>query len=283
MPVERVHYDYVCLSSSCIHLNVDLPVLQQKIQRFSDGEIVVEVPSVQNASLLFLTSMAGNGVGANDHLIEALVTLRALRSAKHITLGILYGAYTRQADGGQLMYDVLRNNAHDMWILDPHVPPPLYVSVRTTTSLFAGDIATRFVDPVIVSPDQGGVGRASAVAHYLKADLCILSKNRGDSVSIEGMTGVSVGSRTCVIVDDIIHSGQTLLAAHTYLMGRGAKEVHVYATHGLMNQRVAKILSDVFASLRITDSVPHKGGLSDSSVLSLGHSQLLEPSLLTTT
>lgn len=284
-----MHYDYVCLLSACAHLNPAQPLLTQRIMRYAHGEVEVSLDQrLDGVSVLLLASMAGGGLSANDHLVETLVTLRALRPAKHITLGVMYGAYARQADGGQWMYDQFRD-ADDIWILDPHTPPPAPIQVRTAALMFAEEIRARFPTlPVIVSPDAGGAARAQKVAEALGAELCVLGKLRANhAVVIESAYGAAVKGRACVVVDDIIDSGQTLMAAHDYLMQQGASEVHVCATHGLMHGETAKKLGEMFGSLCVSDSVVYEPGvvgdwaaLSSSSLL--GQSQLLgleDPSL----
>lgn len=108
-----MHYDYVCLASSCEHLRVQAPRLLSHIQHFSQGEMAVSFDtSPQGKSILFLASMAGQNKKPHDLLVEILLTLRALRTAQHVTLGLLYGAYTRQSDGGDWMYRLFGEADH---------------------------------------------------------------------------------------------------------------------------------------------------------------------------
>lgn len=260
-----LQHDCVMLSLGCRHLQ---PYIKQTVQDFTwqcfdDGEMHVEVPPLQGASVLYGVSMAGGGRPAHNHMMEVCTTLRAIRKAGAgiITVSLVYGAYTRQDDGGDLMYNLLfAAGADDICIVDPHVLPMPPVQILTHMPVFAKDIKARFKEEsfLIVSPDQGGAARASMVADLTQSSLCVLHKQRSEKgVGIMGMEGASPKGRTCILVDDIVQSGRTLMAAADYVKQQGANDVHVYVTHNLIDNSTVKTISTKMASVSISNSVDY--------------------------
>lgn len=252
-------YDRVILSSSCGHLPSHQEVFFCTPQFFDDGEMAVDMPRVGGLSVLYVTSMAGGSRLPHDHLMEACITLRALKQkgASHVTVGAVYSAYTRGCDEGALVYNLLTTaGANHLWVLDPHVPAMPPVETRTMMPTFAEDIVRRFDHPLIVSPDIGGVARAAMVAQLTQSDIVRLHKQRiHNQVTITHMEGTSPRNRVCILVDDVMQSGGTLMAAAQYLTYHGAEEVHAYVTHHLACPDVARSLSAVLASLTTSDSI----------------------------
>lgn len=260
-----LEHDCLLLSPSCQHLKpyIHRDVESSVLQRFDDGEMAAIVPPVKGLSVLYLASMAGYNRPAHDYLIEVCVTLRAIRQAgaRNITIGLVYGAYTRQSDDGALMYNLLSvAGADDVWIMDPHVLAMPPVQTLTMMPVFAKDMGARFKDrPLIVAPDRGGVARASMVAELVQSDMCILHKQRSeDCVGVKNVEGASPKGRVCIIVDDIVQSGCTLVAASNYLKKQGASEVHAYATHNLTKPCTADMLAGVLASICTSNSIYHE-------------------------
>ena len=125
--------------------------------------------------------------------------------------------------------------------------------------LFARDIKTRFPDRklIVVSPDVGGVVRARALASRLGCDLAIIDKRRERAGQSEVMNVIGqVADRDCILIDDIVDSGGTLINAAQALRDQGATSVSVYVTHGVLSgAAVEKISHSVIDSLTITDSI----------------------------
>ena len=128
-----------------------------------------------------------------------------------------------------------------------------------TTPLFSKFIKKKITSKnlICVSPDMGGVARTRALATRLKADLAIIDKRRPAPGKSEVMNIIgNVKNKTCIIVDDIIDSGGTIVNAAKALKDRGAKEVFVYITHGVLSgEAVKKINNSVIKNLVITDTI----------------------------
>ncbi|MGH7076952.1 MAG: ribose-phosphate diphosphokinase, partial [Acetobacteraceae bacterium] len=125
--------------------------------------------------------------------------------------------------------------------------------------LFSRDIQERYAgrNVVIVSPDVGGVLRAREIATRLNCDLAIIDKRRERAGTSEVMNIIGeVGGRDCILVDDIVDSGGTLVNAATALITGGANSASVYVTHGVLSGgAVARIASSPIEMLAITDSI----------------------------
>ena len=125
--------------------------------------------------------------------------------------------------------------------------------------LFANDIKAKFSarNPMIVSPDVGGVVRARTIASRLHCDLAIIDKRRERAGVSEVMNVIGdVNGRDCILIDDIVDSGGTLINAATALIKNGAKSVSVYITHGVLSGEAAKrIAASPIETMIITDSI----------------------------
>jgi len=127
---------------------------------------------------------------------------------------------------------------------------------------------------ICVSPDVGGVQRTRGLATKIKADLAIIDKRRPVPGKSQVMNIIgSVKNKTCIIVDDIIDSGGTIVNAAKALKDRGAKEVYVYITHGVLSgEAVKKIKNSVIKNLVITDTIDNTNrvkGAKNIEVLSI--------------
>jgi ribose-phosphate pyrophosphokinase len=125
--------------------------------------------------------------------------------------------------------------------------------------VFVKDIKERFAgrDPMMISPDVGGVVRARAIAKRIDADLAIVDKRRERAGVSEVMNIIGdVKGRTCILVDDILDSGGTLCNAAEALMNAGASGVYVYCVHGVFSGgAVARVTSSPIKEVVITDSI----------------------------
>ena len=111
---------------------------------------------------------------------------------------------------------------------------------------------------VIVSPDAGGVPRARAIAKKLNLDIAIIDKRRDRANESEAMNVIGdVKGKQCIIVDDIIDTGGTLVKAAQALISEGAEEVEAYITHGVLSKGGAKRMEkSALNRLVITDTIP---------------------------
>jgi ribose-phosphate pyrophosphokinase len=212
---------------------------------------------------------------ANDHMMELLITLDALRraSARRITAVIPYFGYARQDRktgsrtpiSAKLVANLITEaGANRVLTMDLHSGQiqgffDIPVDNLYAAPLFARDIRERFDgrDVMIVSPDVGGVARARQLASRLDVDLAIIDKRRERAGFSEVMNVIGdVRDKACILVDDLIDSGGTLTNAAEALKSRGALSVDVYVTHGVLSGKaVGRIERSALESLTMTDSI----------------------------
>ncbi|MEJ2125575.1 MAG: ribose-phosphate pyrophosphokinase [Alphaproteobacteria bacterium] len=252
---------------------LDIPLTQCVCRRFADTEIFVEVRENVRGQDVFV--IQSTSYPANDNLMELLIIIDALRraSARRITAVIPYFGYARQdrkvGSRAPITAKLVANliteaGANRVLTLDLHsgqiqgffdIPTDnLYsapVMARTLKERFDSDKVT------VISPDVGGVLRARHIAKRLNAPLAIVDKRRDRPGESEVMTIIGdVKDRVCILIDDIIDSGGTLVNAATALLERGATEVHAYITHGVFSPGSAeRVAASALKSLVITDSI----------------------------
>ena len=252
---------------------LNTPLTKADIRRFGDMEIFSEIQeNVRGEDVFVIQSIS---YPANDNLMELLVTLDALRrgSARRITAVIPYYGYARQDRksgprtpiSAKLVANLITSAGADRVLtLDLHADQIQGFFDIPTDNLFAApvlktDIQKHFSDknPMIVSPDVGGVVRARALAKRLDTDLAIIDKRRERAGMSEVMHIIGdVAKRHCIMVDDIVDSGGTLCNAALALMDKGAVSVSAYVTHGVLSGgAVSRIASSPLASLVTTDTI----------------------------
>ncbi len=208
--------------------------------------------------------------------MELLIITDALRraSARRITAVLPYFGYARQdrKAGGRtpisakLVANLITHAGADrVMTLDLHAGQIQGFFDIPTDNLFAAPVITRDIeehfgstdDVVVVSPDVGGVVRARALAKRINAPLAIIDKRRERAGESEVMNVIGdVEGYTCILIDDIVDSGGTLVNAADALLANGAKEVYAYITHGVLSGgAVARIASSKLKELVITDSI----------------------------
>jgi ribose-phosphate pyrophosphokinase len=252
---------------------IGIPLTKAVVRRFADMEIFVEIQeNVRGADVFVLQSTS---YPANDHLMELLIIIDALRraSARRITAVIPYFGYARQDRkpgprtpiSAKLVANLItRAGADRVLTLDLHAGQIQGFFDIPTDNLFAApvmvrDIKQRFdLDRVIVvSPDVGGVVRARGLAKRINVPLAIIDKRRerpGES-EVANVIG-EVDGRICVLIDDIVDSGGTLLNAADALLEKGANAVYAYISHGVLSGgAVARVNKSSLKELVITDSI----------------------------
>jgi ribose-phosphate pyrophosphokinase len=212
---------------------------------------------------------------ANDHLMELLVSIDALRrgSARRITAVLPYYGYARQDRksgprtpiSAKLVANLITTAGADRVVtVDLHAGQiqgffDIPLDNLFTAPTFVKDMRDRFkgADVVMVSPDVGGVVRARAIAKRVEADLAIIDKRRERAGVSEVMNIIGdVKGRTCVLVDDIVDSAGTLCNAAVALMDEGAKEVWAYVVHGVLSgAAVARVTASPLKELVLTDTI----------------------------
>ena len=252
---------------------INVPLTKASMRRFSDMEIFVEIEENVRGEDVFV--IQSTSFPANDNLMELLVSMDALRrgSARRITAVIPYFGYARQDRksgprtpiSAKLVANLITEAGADRVLtLDLHAGQIQGFFDIPTDNLYGAPVMVKDIkeklngdDPVIVSPDVGGVLRARGLAKRLNADLAIVDKRREKAGVSEVMNIIGdVKDRRCVLVDDIIDSAGTLCNAAEALMEEGATSVHAYVTHGVLSGgAVARVSSSPLEKLVITDSI----------------------------
>ncbi|MDI4238898.1 ribose-phosphate pyrophosphokinase [Bradyrhizobium sp. 31Argb] len=243
------------------------------VRRFADMEIFVEIQENVRGSDVFI--LQSTSFPANDHLMELLIITDALRraSARRITAVVPYFGYARQDRksgsrtpiSAKLVANLITHAGADrVMTLDLHAGQIQGFFDIPTDNLYASpvmvrDIRERFAlsNVMVVSPDVGGVVRARGLAKRINTPLAIIDKRRERPGESEVMNVIGdVAGYTCILVDDIVDSGGTLVNAADALIANGAKEVFAYITHGVLSGgAAARIASSKLKELVITDSI----------------------------
>ena len=259
--------------SKDISKQLRLKLVNTNIKRFSDGEIYVEINENIRGNSVFV--IQSTSTPANDNLMELLLVIDALRrsSAKNITAVIPYFGYARQdrkvaprtSISAKLVSNLIANaGANRVVTVDLHAGQIQGFFDIPVDNLFATPIFARHARKkikskkiVCVAPDVGGTERARALGKLLGVGLAIVDKRRPKPGQSQVMNVIGdVKNHTCIIVDDIIDSGGTIVNAAKALKERGAKEVYVYITHGVLSgDAVKKIKNSVIKNLVITDTI----------------------------
>ena len=250
-----------------------LKLVNTNIKRFSDGEIYIEINENIRGNSVFVIQSTSNP--ANDNLMELLLCIDALRrsSAKNITAVIPYYGYARQdrkvvprtSISAKVVANLITNaGASRVVTVDLHAGQiqgffDMPVDNLFTTPLFARYIKKKLKNKklICVSPDVGGVQRTRGLATKIKADLAIIDKRRPKPGKSQVMNIIgNVKGKSCIIVDDIIDSGGTIVNAVDALKKNGATEVYVLITHAVLSGDAAnKIKKSKIKKLIITDTI----------------------------
>ena len=259
--------------SNKISKNLKNKLVNTSIRKFADGEIYIEInENIRGNSIFIIQSVSSP---ANDNLMELLLCIDALKrsSAKNITAVIPYFGYARQdrkvvprtSISAKLVSNLITNAGADRVVtVDLHAGQiqgffDIPVDNLFATPIFAKHIKRKIKSNniICVAPDVGGVERARALGKKLDVGLAIVDKRRPSPGKSQVMNVIgNVKNKICILTDDIIDSGGTIVNAADSLLKRGAKEVHVYATHGVFSgDAVKKIKNSKIKNLVITDSI----------------------------
>jgi len=249
-----------------------LKLVNSSIKRFADGEVYVEINENIRGNSIFVVQSTSNP--ANDNLMELLICIDALRrsSAKNITAVIPYFGYARQdrkvmprtAISAKLVSNLITNaGANRILSVDLHAGQIQGFFDIPVDNLFATPIFARHIKKIklnnliCVAPDVGGVERTRALSRRINSSIAIIDKRRPSPGKSEVMNIVgNVKNKNCVIVDDIIDSGGTIVNAATALKNKGAKDVYVYITHAVLSgEAINKIEKSVIKKLITTDTI----------------------------
>lgn len=254
--------------------HLDISLGRASVSKFSDGEIAVELlENVRGRDVFILQPTCAP---TNDNLMEILTMADALKraSAGRITAAIPYFGYARQDRrprsvrvpiSAKLVANMLSSAGVDRVLtVDLHADQiqgffDIPVDNIYATPILIHDILQQRIDNLtVVSPDIGGVVRARAVAKVLNADLAIIDKRRPKANVAEVMNIIGdIQGRTCMIVDDMIDTANTLCKAASALKERGAERVLAYASHPVFSgEAVSRIASSDIDQVVVTDTIP---------------------------
>ena len=269
--------------SKNIAKHLKLKLVNTNIKKFADGEIYVEINENIRGNSVFVVQ--ATATPANDNLMELLLCIDALRrsSAKNITAVIPYFGYARQdrkvvprtSISAKLVSNLITNaGAHRVVTVDLHAGQIQGFFDMPVDNLFTTPIFARYIrknikskNLICVSPDAGGIERTRGLATKIKADLAIIDKRRPEPGKSKVMNIVgNVQGKDCIIVDDIIDSGGTIVNAADALVKKGARNVHVFITHAVLSgDAINKIQKSKIKKLIITDSIDNSKKIKKAS------------------
>lgn len=243
------------------------------IKNFSDGELYVRVQESVRGVDVFVIQPTCNPV--NDNLMELLLIIDALKraSAQSITAIMPYYGYARQdrksagreAISAKLVADMLATAGVDRVVgLDLHTGQLQGFFNVLTDHLYATPVLFNYLmtrplkDPVVVSPDAGGVERARVFAKKFGAPIAIIDKRRlGHNIAEVSHVIGDVQGRSAILVDDIIDTAGTICSGAELLMQQGAEEVYVMAAHPVFSgPAVERLANSCIKEVIVTNSIP---------------------------
>jgi ribose-phosphate pyrophosphokinase len=245
------------------------------VKQFSDGEISVKIEESARGLDVFLVQPTCQPV--NDNLMELLIMIDAFRraSARRITVVLPYYGYARQDKKtkprepvtARLVANLISGaGASRVLCVDLHAGQIQGFFDVPVDHLYAGPlIADNLIhrgmfdgDTVVVSPDVGGVARARALAEHLESPIAIIAKRRPEANKVEIMEIIGdVTGKVCVMIDDMIDTGGSIVQGAKALVDRGAKEVHACCTHGVLSgDAIDRVNASALRSLVVTDTIP---------------------------
>ena len=250
------------------------PLTKAVVRRFSDMEVFVEIQENVRGEDAFIVQ--STSYPANDHLMELLVTIDALKrgSARRITAVIPYFGYARQDRksgprtpiSAKLVANLITVAGADRVLtIDLHAAQIQGFFDIPTDNLFAVPVFIENIlqnynpkDLCIIAPDVGGVLRARAIAKRLNTDLAIIDKRREAPGQSEVMNIIGeVEGKVCIVPDDIIDTAGTLCNAADALKEKGAKAVKAYITHPVLSgPAIERLNNSSIDELVVTNSIP---------------------------
>jgi ribose-phosphate pyrophosphokinase len=260
--------------SAHIAAEINIPLTEMEVKRFSDGEIDVKIGDSVRGQDVFVIQPTCRPV--NENLIELFIILDALRraSAARVNAVVPYYGYARKEKKTQardpisakLMANIIEATGADRVVtVDLHAEAiqgffDIPVDALTASKILARHVRERHHDGnlVVFSPALGATTRPRALARLLDAPIAIIDKRRptDDDVEVLNVIGDAAG-RNCVLVDDLISTGRTLIGAARALRATGAIGVDVVVTHGVLSGGALERLNRApIDEIAITDTVP---------------------------
>lgn len=260
-----------------IAARLNLPLGNSEVKQFSDGEICVNINETVRGSEVFLIQSTCNPV--NDHIMELLIMIDAFKraSAARITAVIPYFGYARQDRkskardpiSAKLIADIITAAGADRVLtIELHapqiqgffnIPVDHLLSVPILSSYYKHKFKNMMDDVVVVSPDHGSVARSRNFAQRLNVPFAIVDKRRPkpNVAQVVNVIG-DIKDKYCIMVDDMIDTGGTITAGAGALMDKGAKEIYVACTHGVLSgPAIQRIKESPIKELVMLDTIPH--------------------------
>jgi len=252
---------------------LNTPIANCDVKKFADKEIFIEMNENCRGEDVFI--IQSTSFPANDNFMELLILIDTLKraSSKRITAVLPYYGYARQDRKpgprtpitAKLVANlIVKSGADRVLTMDLHAGQIQGFFDIPTDNLFAAPVLTTDIkerinnnNPMIVSPDVGGVVRARIIASRINSDLAIVDKRREKAGESEVMNIIGdVKDRCCFIIDDIVDSAGTLCNAAEALLEAGAKEVYAHVTHGVLSgEAVERVNNSALTKLVITDTI----------------------------
>ncbi len=279
--------------ASYLNLNLGRVIVGE----FKNGETRIKIDENVRGSDVFVVQPTCTPV--NQHLMELLLLIDALRrsSAERVTAVIPYYGYAKQEKkttgrepiSAKLVANLIRTAGADRVLtMDLHAPAIEGFFDIPVDHLQAGPLLAEHFrmlnlpDPVVVSPDAGGVGRANAFRERIGAGLAIIAKQRPqpDSVEMLEMVG-DVDGKTAIIVDDMISTGGTLAQAAQALKDRGARDVYACATHGIFAGNAHAVIGEsVLVETIVTNTIPSSDEARQARIRSMSVAPLFAEAIM---
>ncbi len=255
-----------------IAMTLGTEVGKSTVHHFADGEILVEIEESVRGKDVFIVQSTSNPV--TEHLMEILVLTDALKraSAKEITAVIPYFGYARQDRKAKprqpitsrLVADLLTVAGVDRVVtVDLHARQiqgffDIPVDEMEALPLICRYLESKNIEDLcVVSPDHGGAIRARKMSESLDCPMAIIDKRR-PRPNVAEVTGIigDVAGKNCVIIDDMIDTAGTIVAGASVLKEKGAKDIYIACTHGVLSGPAAQRLQDCVAKeVIITDTI----------------------------
>lgn len=262
--------------------------------QFSDGEIKINIDeSIRGAHVYIIQSTS---FPVNDHLMELLIMIDALKraSAKTINVVIPYYGYARQDRKAQsrepitskLVANMITDAGADRVLaLDLHAPQIQgFFDIPVDHLLGAPLLANYFLDNemlqndiVVVSPDHGGVTRARKLAEFIHAPIAIIDKRRPKANVAEVMNIIGdVKGKKAILIDDMIDTAGTITLAAQALQDAGATAVYACCTHAVLSgPAIDRLENSVIKEVIVTDSIQLPEEKMSPKIVQVSVSQLI--------
>lgn len=259
---------------------LDIPLSECDVKRFADGEVQIDIPETVRGRAVFIVQSTNKPV--NDNYMELFIMIDALKraSAKSINVIMPYYGYSRQDRkaaarqpiSAKLMADLLQTaGASRVLCMDLHadqiqgffnIPIDNFRALPILADYF---VELKLKDVVVVSPDHGGTTRARRLADALNAPIAIIDKRRPRPNVAQVMNVIGeVKGKSAIIIDDMVDTGGTLVAAIDALLDQGATEVYCCCTHPVLsdpalerinNSKLKKFVTT--NTIQLTDEAKH--------------------------